>query len=118
GGPERAKRPGEVPVARGINAVRGGVVPAGDMLARAHARRPARRIEPGHQRFRLTVECGLHEARVDATALAGALAAHQRGKDSHREQRRSWWSTADTPTGRGPLTCCPVIAITPNSACA
>src|SRR5256886_17416533 len=82
-----AKRYGDVAVARRINTVRRGVVPASDMRTRAHARRPVRGVEPSGERFRLQVKRGLHEARIDPAALAGALAPQQRGQNSHGEQR-------------------------------
>src|SRR6266852_4894331 len=76
-------------VAGRIDPIRGGVIPTRDMTVRADARGPFRGIEPRDQRLRVQIERRLHQARVYAAALAGALPAEERGEDAHREQRRA-----------------------------
>src|ERR1700738_1765840 len=75
--------------ARGVDPIGSGVVPPPEVAARALARRPLGSIEPGRERFRLEVERRLQQARIDAAALAGALAAHQGRENSHSEERRT-----------------------------
>ena len=76
-------------VARGVDPIGSRVVPSPEVAARALARRPLGSIEPGRERFRLEVERRLQQARIDAAALAGALAAHQGCENSHSEERRT-----------------------------
>src|SRR5437588_11712691 len=74
-------------VARGVDPIRSRVVPPPEVAARALARRPLGSVEPGRERFGLEIECRLQQARIDAAALAGALAPHQGCKNSHSEER-------------------------------
>src|SRR3984893_7822918 len=76
-------------VARDVDPIGSGVVTPPEVAARALARRPLGSIEPGRERFRLEVERRLQQARIDAAALAGALAAHQGCEHSHSEERRT-----------------------------
>src|SRR5271166_84630 len=76
-------------VAGRIDAVWGGEIPTCDMSVGADARWLPRRIEPRGERLRLKIERRLHQACVYAATLAVALAAQQRGKNSHRQQRRT-----------------------------
>src|SRR5215471_12095463 len=73
-------------VAGCIDAVGSRVIPSRNIAGWPNGRRRLRGIEPAGERFRLEIERRLHEARVDAAAYAGALAAKERGNDAHREQ--------------------------------
>ncbi len=86
---QRHQRQRHVAVLGGVHAVGRRVVPAGDVAERLRLARLGRRVGPGHQRFRLQVERRPHQAGIDAAALSGALLAHDRRQDAHREQRRA-----------------------------
>ena len=82
-GLERRKRHRHVPVLGGVDAIGRRVVPAGDVAEGLRPGRLHRRVDPGDQRLRLQVERRLHQAGVDAAALARALPAHDGGEDAH-----------------------------------
>src|SRR5262249_56735842 len=83
------KGKGEMAVARRVNAIRRGIIPAAEMATGRDGRWALAGIEPADQRLRLQIERGLHQARLDTAALAGALAAKQRRNDADRQQGRA-----------------------------